>query len=539
MSLFSLFDIGRSALFASQTALYITNHNIANVNTPGFSRQEAILEITSPVAVRGGLLGRGVTVSGIKRYYDKFIQNQLLGQHQNYGRSLSINNTLSQIEQVFNEARNMGLLTPLLNFFNAWNDVAGNPAGMTERHVLLQKAQTLVLTAKQMERTITGIMKNTNEAIDQIVNRINAIATGIAKLNGEIVSVEAGGLSETAHEMRDQRDVLLNELSRLIEFSSYEEKSGAVNITVGMRNLISGTNTNMLTAGISDDGYRDLYLDGVNISPVINKGEIGGLLAVRQDLNDSALNGLRRLIASLIKETNSAHRQGYGLDGSTGNDFFAPLQLTIRDYSAGANLSATITDMAQLSLDEYRVRFDASNNYYVYNGDTGALVASGAYVSGTPITFAGIELIISGTVTANDRFFVSPLTDVIRNLRVAITNQQKIAAASSSAGVPGDNTIALNIAQLADRAMSGLNGATLSSFYAGLVSAIGAKSGAAADSLRFDDNLLTEIRNRREAISGVSLEEEAANLIKFQRSFEAGARIIKVTDELLQTILNL
>lgn len=540
MSLFSLFDISKSALFASQTALYITNHNIANVNTPGFSRQEAILEIASPVAMRGGFLGKGVIVSGIKRYYDKFIQTQLLGQYQNFGRSSSINHTLSQIEQVFNEAGKMGLSAPLLDFFNAWNEVAGNPEGVVERNVLLQKAQSLVLTAKQMERSITAVMKNTNEAIGEMVDRINSLASGIAKLNSEIVQIEAGGLSESANDLRDQRDVLLSELSNRIDFSSYEDKNGAVNIIVGMRNLVYGEKTNTLSTRLNEDGYSDLSLDGINITDNIKKGEIGGLLAVRDDVKISSLDGLRRLIASLIKEINSIHRQGYGLDGSTGNDFFNPLQLSTRDFSAGAAMTATITDSSQLTLDEYSIQFDVdASDYLVYNKQNGALVTSGAYVSGSPISFDGIEISITGTVTSTDKFTVSPLTDVIRNFGVAITNQQQIAAASSSSGLPGDNAKALEIAQLSENAITSLRGATFTSFYAGLVSSIGTMSRAASDSLSFDDNLLSEIKNRRESISGVSLEEEAANLIKFQRSFEAGARMIKVTDELLQTILNL
>jgi len=540
LSLFSLFNISKSALFASQTALYITNHNIANVNTPGFSRQEAILEIASPVAMRGGFLGRGVIVSGIKRYYDKFIQTQLLGQYQNFGRSLSINHTLSQIEQVFNEAGNMGLSAPLLDFFNAWNEVAGNPEGVVERNVLLQKAQSLVLTAKQMDRSITAVMKNTNEAIGEMVDRINSLASGIAKLNSEIVQIEAGGLSESANDLRDQRDVLLSELSNRIDFSSYEDKNGAVNIIVGMRNLVYGEKTNTLSTRLNEDGYSDLSLDGINITDNIKKGEIGGLLAVRDDVKISSLDGLRRLIASLIKEINSIHRQGYGLDGSTGNDFFNPLQLSTRDFSAGAAMTATITDSSQLTLDEYSIQFDVdASDYLVYNKQNGALVTSGAYVSGSPISFDGIEISITGTVTSTDKFTVSPLTDVIRNFGVAITNQQQIAAASSSSGLPGDNAKALEIAQLSENAITSLRGATFTSFYAGLVSSIGTMSRAASDSLSFDDNLLSEIKNRRESISGVSLEEEAANLIKFQRSFEAGARMIKVTDELLQTILNL
>ena len=539
MSLFSLFDIAKSTIFASQAALSVTSQNIANVNTPGFSRKEALFAVSSPVVIGGNLLGNGVTIAGIKRYYDKFIQTQLLGQYQNYGKSYILNQTLSQIEQVFNEAKNMGLAAPLTDLFNAWQEVATNPEGFAERGVLLQKANSLVLVAKQMERGITETLNNTNEAIDNVVDRINTIASQIALLNGKIVQVETGANLETANDLRDQRDVLLNELSTLVDFSSYEDENGSVTIMVGMRNLVDAGGTNTLSTVANQEGDKDLYLDGINITENITRGQLGGMISVRDEIENKSLHGLRKLIASVIKEMNIIHRGGYGLDGTTGNDFFSPLQLSTQDFSSGADMIATITDSSQLTLDEYTIQFDGASNYYVYNKQTGSLVTSGAYVSGNPISFEGIQVVITGVVTPNDKFTVSPLTDVIRNFKVAITDQQKIAAASSSATLPGDNSNALSIAQLSEGSIADLGNATFSSYYKGLVSSIGLMSSAASDSLKFDDNLLSELNNKRESISGVSLDEEAANLIRFQRSFEAGAKMIQVTDELLQTLLNL
>ncbi|MEW6417039.1 MAG: flagellar hook-associated protein FlgK [Nitrospirota bacterium] len=540
MSLFGLFDIGKSALFASQTALSVTSHNIANANTPGFNRQEAILEITSPVAVKGGYLGRGVTIAGIKRYYDRFIQSQLLGQYQNYGRSYALNQALSQVEQIFNEAGDTGLSASLTDYFNAWHDVATNPEGQPQRIVLIEKANTLVFTAKRMEQGILENLSQTNENMDDIVDRVNSIASDIAALNGKITQIEAGLKSEKANDLRDQRDNLLNELSNLVEFTSYEDKNnGSLTVMVGMRNLVYGEKTNTLSIKVNEDGKNDLYLDGINITGNITKGQLGGIIAVRDDIETNTLGRLRRLIASLTKEINILHSAGYGLDGTTGNNFFNPLQLSTRDFSPGADITATIADISQLTLDEYNITFDAASNYYVYNKQTGALVTSGAYVSGNPITFDGIQVVITGAITSTDRFSISPLTDAIDNFGVAITDPQKVAAASSDADLPGDNSNALNIAQLPDNAITDLGSLTFMDYYRGIVSGIGSMSNAASNSLKFDDNLLSEIENRRESISGVSLDEEAANLIRFQRSFEAGARMIKVTDELLQTILNL
>jgi flagellar hook-associated protein 1 FlgK len=539
LSLFGLFDIAKSAIFASQTALTVTSQNIANVNTPGFSRREALFAIASPVTLGGNLLGNGVTISGIKRDYDKFIQTQLWGQYQNYGRSSALDQTLSEVEQVFNEAKNIGLATPLTDFFNAWQGVATNPEGFAERSVLLQKANALVSVAKQMELGITDTLKNMNESIDTTVDRINAIASDIAAINSKIVQIEAGSQVENANDLRDQRDVLMNELATLVDFSSYKDGNGSMTITVGMRNLVSNETSNSLSTRTNEEGDKELYLDGINITGSIKKGQLGGLISVRDTIRTDSLDGLRKLIASLIQEINMLHRSGYGLDGTTDNDFFAPLQLSTRDFSFGADMTATITDSSQLTLDEYSIQFDASGNYLVYNKQNGTLVTSGAYVSGAPISFDGIEISITGTVTSTDKFTVSPLTDVMKNFQVAISDQQMIAAASSNPTLPGDNSNALRIVQLYQNSIANLGGATLSSYYGGLVSTIGSMSRAASDSLTFDDNLLSELNTKRESLSGVSLDEEAANLIRFQRSFQAGAKMIQITDELLQTLLDL
>ncbi|MBI5408124.1 MAG: hypothetical protein HZA14_02010 [Nitrospirae bacterium] len=130
MSIFGLFDIGKSAIFASQTALNVVSNNIANVNTPGYSRQEVVLQIASPIEVRGDFLGRGVQTADIRRHYDKFLHLQIIGQNQSYGRSFALDQGLSQVEQVFNEARSLGLSNSLDAFFNAWQKVSTNPEGM-------------------------------------------------------------------------------------------------------------------------------------------------------------------------------------------------------------------------------------------------------------------------------------------------------------------------------------------------------------------------------------------------------------------------
>jgi flagellar hook-associated protein 1 FlgK len=308
---------------------------------------------------------------------------------------------------------------------------------------------------------------------------------------------------------------------------------------VGSRNLVSGVNVNQMTQRLNAEGDQEFALDGINITANITKGQLGGYVSAREDIISSPLADVRKMIASVVKEVNLVHQAGFGLDGSTGNDFFSGLQVSNKDFSAGADITAaSITNLSQVTLDEYNITFDAGNNYFVHNAQNGALVTSGAFSSGNPIAFDGMQVTISGAVTASDRFFVSPLTDAVRNLSTNVSDYRKIAAASTAAGVPGDGTNAMAIGSLTDSTTTDL-GDSFNNFYRTIVSYTGTASRAASDSLAFENNLSDELNKRRDAVSGVSLDEEAINLLRFQRSFEAGARMIKVTDELMQTIMNL
>jgi flagellar hook-associated protein 1 FlgK len=534
-----MLDIGKMALYANTRALNVVSHNIANINTPGFSRQEALLTTATPVLGKGGMIGRGVVFLGIRRSYESYIQSQLLSQHQNYGRSYSLKETYGRIEQIFNEAKDYGLSKSLNDYFNAWHEVATNPESSPQRVVLLQKAHALVNSTKKIEQDLLDNVRYINDELDNLAVRINKIASDIATLNDKILQIEAGGTG-TANDFRDKRQLLMNELGELVDFISYEDDFGSITIMVGMRNLVYQTRANELSTRLNENGDKDLYLDGLNITGYIEKGRVSGLLEARQDIRNDIQTKFRRLIASLIKEINIQHRQGFGLDASTGNDFFGPLSLSYKDFSAGADITAAaITDDTALTLDEYDITFDAANNYFVTNRSTGTVAATGLYSSGTPITFEGISITITGAITPTDRFFASPLTNAIRNFQVVLTDPKRIAASSTNTELPANNVNAQAIVALSQNTIGNLGNLTFANYYRGIISEVASFASASRDSYSFEENLLMEISNRRESISGVSLDEEAVNMIKFQRAYEASARMIKVTDELLQTILNL
>jgi flagellar hook-associated protein 1 FlgK len=540
MSLSGLFDIGKSALIASQTALAVTSNNIANVNTPGYSKESVTLDIASPFYTGAGPVGSGVTAAAITRSYDRFIQAQLLNQQQNQGKSASLDETWGQVEQVLNESQGIGLSGPLSDFFNAWNDVATTPDSPAARMVLLQKANTLVRSASMIENSIIDTVNNANTTITSDVKQINSLASDIASLNEQIVQEEAGTSGGQASNLRDQRDAKLTALAKLVDFTSYEDQNGSLTVAVGMRNLVSGVQTNPMTTAVDTNGNTTVILDNTDITSNIQGGDIGGLIQSRNGIQTNTLVSLRMLVASIAQQVNALHSQGVGLDGSTGNNFFTLAVPTINNTAAATITPPDVTGPAGLTSNEYTVNFNAAGTTYtISNKQTGAVLTTAAYTSGSPITFNGLTFTITGAVTNTDSFTIgSPLPTAISSFGVAITDPSQVAAATA-AGAPGDNTNALAITQLANNAISSLGNDTFSGYYGGVVSTVGSIKQSTSDGLTFDNNLLSQIQARRDSASGVSLDEEATNLIMFQRSYEAGAQVIKVADELVQTLLNI
>lgn len=468
MSLLGIFDIGKSAIFASQTALNVAGHNISNVNTPGYSRQELILEPAAAVSIGGNHLGRGVTTPDVRRHYDQFLQSQLLQQKQSYGRSLSLGEGLGHAEQIFNEASGMGLSTAISDFFNAWNDVANNPGSQSQRTVLLQKAETLVERASTMESGLEDLIVQTEKELSNVIGQVNTLAEEIASTNEMILRAEAGG-TQRANDLRDTRERLLGDLAELVEFNHFEAPDGMVTVIVDGKNLVDKKLYTPLEGVRQSDGSLKLFMDGAEVGDGIRKGRMGGLMATRDAVKDQLLTPLRKVIASLVHRVNEQHALGYDLNAEAGGDFFQP---------------------------------PVADPETEYEG-------------------------------------------VIKDLAVAFSDPRKVAAASAvdpSTGeaLPGNNENALAMAAIAsaDIDISGTS-ATLETHYSSLVTAAGSLSFTAQDNMSFEATLLDDIQFRRDSVSSVSLDEEAANMVRFQRAFQAGARLVSVTDELLQTVLQM
>ncbi len=549
VGLLGTLHVAKTALNASQTAIKTTAHNVANANTPGYTRQRMNVSSGDPVLLGNLVVQSGVVVDGIERIYDSFLGSQIEDATEDLGRYGTLNTALSHLEGIFNDVQGMGLGTVLDDFFSSLQDVANDPASVSLRTVLLSKAQSLEDRINSLDSRLRDEITNIESQISGEVTDINSLATRIASLNDKVQDLEASG--QTANDLRDQRELLLKELAAKINTTVLEESNGSVTVlAAGGSPIVAGTSTTSLSVSADSDnyGYYDVQFGSVDISSRIASGNLKGLIEARDSNFQDALNRLNTLAASITKEFNVLHYAGYGLDSTTTNDLFNVLTTTSAAKSTNtgtatiASNTIPVATRSSLTMDNYEVQIAANGtDYTVVNVTEGTtVVTTTAYSSGTPITtFDGISVTITGTVAASDVFTVNTTEDAARDFGVSLTDVNKFAAATSTATLPGSNANVLSMINLEDSKTLSNSSATFSTYYSSLVSSIGVASSAAGTNDTAQNRILEELNAYRESISGVSLDEEAANLIKYQHAYQAAARILSVVDEMLETIVNL
>ncbi|MEK7773973.1 MAG: flagellar hook-associated protein FlgK [Deltaproteobacteria bacterium] len=543
-SLNSVLDIAKTALLSTEKAINVTSHNIANANTPGYTRQEAVLTPQAPVMYGGLMFGTGVKVVDVKRYYDNFQSVQLRDSYSSLSKYESLEELVKKLEGKFNDFSGSGLSASLGAFFNSISDVANSPSSYGERSTLLSNASVLAQRFNDIDSSIRLDFSNINNEIKSNVYQVNTYASQIAGLNKQIATVEIAGTS--ANDLRDQRDTLLKGLSEIVDISTVENSTGQVDVTVaGGFALVAGYKTFTIETEVNNDNPNILNIksSGTVINSRISGGSLRGVLDGAGYFQE-AYDKLNMLAASLTKEMNVQHGAGYGLDGSTGLDFFSPPSVYTAPSSfntGGAMINGnSITDFSQLTLDDYEVRFSSPAAYTIVNKGTGAVVTSGAYASGSPITVDGISFTItdnSGAPATGDSFTLSVTKNAARDLSVDITDPNRIAAASTAAGVPGDNTNALAMAGLKDNAAT--EGSTFLDYYNGIVTDIGVVVNEASSNVEAGKRVAEQLQTARDSTSGVSMEEEAVNLVRLQRAYQAAAKVISTVDQMFDALFNI
>jgi flagellar hook-associated protein 1 FlgK len=476
MSISALFDIGRSALQVSQMAMNTVAHNVANASTPGYTRQNVVVGSVSPGLLSSqNMSGRGVQITSIQRMYDSFTSLQLRTEQSKQAYWDTSNAGYSQIDNIFNESGMSSIGTTIDNFFNAWQDLATSPDSYATRSMLLDQAKNLASrvssAATDIDAQRTDIYKSSRTLTDQV----NSLTKQISDLNEKVA--EAPGLMD----LRDQRDNLIDSLNKLVKVSTFEDNSERTTVLLGGLPLVDSAKSYDLSLSLDNANkmHFNIQLSSTE-SHDVTTNISGGNLGANLDMRDTKLldygNKLNAFAINLADAVNFYHKQGYGTDGSTGNDFFSfnNSLVTYTNPAVGSLSTYNVTDAtvfgnnsnAQYNIDylnaagygalapaaqaNYQLEPASIPNVYwqvqqsTDNGITWSVVAPAnvavaADTSTTPnfrtLDFNGIRVRIDGdqaalSVAASGAFNLQQNTNAAMSLATAITDPSKIAAAA-------------------------------------------------------------------------------------------------------------
>jgi flagellar hook-associated protein 1 len=570
MSLLSALSLGGSSLAAQQTGLQVTGNNIANAGTDGYTRETVRLTPGGPQAVGNGqFLGTGVTVDTIQRQANEAINESLRNATSDQTGAQTLDSLLGQIEDTFGALNDNDLSARLTDFFNSFSTLATNPGNDAQRSVVVQNGASLADYLQSLRGRLTTIRTTAQTQAQALVTQANGLAAQIADLNGQIASVEAG--QGQANTLRDQRDVALSQLAQILDIKVVDQGTGGMSVLVGSMPLVDGNRSRGVTATQMTDaatGFSNLQIGFADNGDkmAVTGGKLGALLNGRDDYLTPAVQTVDALAAGLINAVNTIHTQGQGQTGFstvTGTTTVIDPAATL-NAGAGAtgiafapkngtfNLYITDATTGTTTTRQIAVNLAGTGTQTSLAGLAAAITAAGGAVTGS-INGAG-KLVISssdsnvtfgfgedtsGVLAAlgiNTFFAGSDATNIAVNA-VVLNDPSKLATGRGN--VPGSNGNAQALALAGSAAVSALGGKSLTSYYANYIGALSAQARNASDNVTAQDAIHDTLLAQQQAISGVSLDEEAINLTKYQRAFQGTARFITVVDELMQTVLAL
>ena len=611
-----LLNNGVSALTAYRRALETVSHNIANVSTPGYSRQQTELQ----ARVNGG-----VEVRQVSRLTSDVIFARNLGDTSSFSRLDNFQQLASRVDSLLSNA-DTGLAKPLQAFFNATDAVATDPSSTAARQNLLASGSSLASQFNDLQSQLDGMNSEINSRVSQAVDDINRYSSSIADLNDRIVLAQRTN-TNPPNDLIDQRDQMVSELANRIGVNTVKQDDGSMNVlTTGGQALVLGHTAQQLM--VAPDVYnsgRQIITIGdkhSDITQQLGGGLIGGLMDARAQVIDPAQSRLGRIAAVLSDNFNRQNAQGVDQRGNLGGDVFTKPVGTA--YAAigntgSATLSVGFQDATQVTGEDYIVSFNGSS-WQMKSASSGATVAlSGSGTAASPLTGAGLSLQLSGTAAAGDSFRIEPTHAVASQIAMVMTDPAAIAAATpvraqAASGNTGSGSIAAPTItdasnaslqntvtiQFTSASSYSINGAGSYAYAAGgnidvngwrvaisgapasgdsfqikaaaanssdngnarLLSGLSSKklldggsntmsaantsmvsqTGSVAQQaqLRRDaqQTILTETQKERDAVSGVNLDEEAADMLRFQQAYQAAAQMIQTANTLFQALLS-
>jgi flagellar hook-associated protein 1 FlgK len=441
-----------SGLMAEQGALEATTNNVANVNTPGYSREVPVLVASEPVAEDPLTFGTGVTLKSIESIRDPILESQIQQETQTQGQLNALVSALNQTQASFTSTSS-DIGTEISNFFDSVNQLSTNPSDLSLRQAVLTAAGNLASSFNVAANNLTNQRTNLDASVEQTVGQINQLTQQIAQLNGQISALQNVG--QNPGTFVDQRTQLIDQLSSLVDVSLIPADNTLNLTTASGTALVAGQQSFQLSTQQDSSGVQHIFALGSDITGTIASGQLGGLLAARDQQIPSIQKQLDTLAAGLATAVNGVQTAGYDLNGNAGTDLFR-----------------------------------------------------------TPPP--------SGTGAA-------------ASLSLAISDPSLIAA--SSDGTPGSNG---NIEALyALRNQPVVNGQSPAAAYSSIVFNVGSAAANASAEQSASSQVLQQLNDQRASVSGVSLDQEAANMVAYQQAYAASAQVISAINSMMQTVIQM
>ncbi len=566
-------QIGRSALESYQSALQVVGNNISNAGNADYTRQTlGLSHIPGASTTEGFQPGSGVAMTGLKRNLDESLENRIRTGIGDRESSIIRQQNIGRVEAFFDEISGEGISSRLIDFFGNFSNVQNDPSSIGLRDIAISSGAELASSLGRLRSNLKSLGDELDERIASEVTEGDRVASQIAELNSEIAAAEAGG-EAGANALRDQRDALLRNLAELFDVTVRNQSDGSINVYVGNEPLIQGGVSRGLTTdqAVTGDFVRTSVRFADDDSPVqVLGGRLEGLIAARDIDAYGRLDELDELTSAVIFEVNRIHADGQGLDGLrsvTGTYAVNDPDAALNSQQAGMTFlpkngsffiavadDPTRTPVAyQIDVDLDGIGTDASLNSLVE--DINANV-DGVTASVTPenrlsiVADAGFSFSfghdggdfredtsdVLAALGVNSFFNGSTAADITVN-QALVDSPNALAAAT--AFIQGDGSNAGRLAEVGEMLSDQLGGLSINDQYVRIVNSVATAGANALDNVSSTDAVLSALQVQKGAISGVSLDEEAVALLKFERAYQGAARYISVVDELLNELMAL
>ena len=385
----SILNLSKDALLAQLSAINITGSNIANINTPGYSRQVAVFSSTG--TVQNGDMQLGVQVTNAERIYDKYLNAQIVDQQQASGFSDTEKSYFDQIGNIFNESTTGGLSDEMGQFWSAWQNLSANPTGTAERQVLVSVSQNLASQFNDKANQLSQVAQDADASVADMVNKVNGLTSDIANYNEQIASITQGGGS--ASSLLDQRDESLQQLSQLVNVQTVDDSSGAVDVFLANGQGLVEDNQNYdlaVRTDPSNSNYNDVVFNNSeqSLDSIITGGQIGAALDIRDNIVPGYMASLNNMANTFVNTVNAQHALGYDSYGNSGGSFFV-------DSSGGA---ASMQVSSAIIADPGKIAASATVNNDGDNAQSIANIENSLVMSGNTATLGGFYSSLVGKI---------------------------------------------------------------------------------------------------------------------------------------------